>query len=673
MQLNKILLHKTKTIALQRCDGDYHLKKLKNTFIKILHHTSVYKIILLVVILITGTHLHAQKNTVVVQKDTLVLPKKDTVIVKKDSMVVKKKRNIFHTIERIISKKHPDTASIPIAPALVIKAEVPYLPYQGKIIRHIETKQFGFDKSFTDTSKQSKYYGTRFLNKLHHNTRSWQIRNNLFIHENTPLNTYVLSENERYLRSLNYIQDARILVKEVPGSTDSVDLQVVTKDLFSITGSLSSLSPNKMRVKASEQNILGTGQRVEVVSLYEKLRNPAFGYSALYNINNINHSFVNATLIYSNIDKNIKDNRRNEKAILLQLDRPLTSAYGRVAGGFTIGSNQSNNDYLEPDSFFYHYKYNVIDGWVGYNIGVKRFLSDNKMHDRKFVSLRYFKNNFTELPFQIGDQYNQRYNDTKGVLGQFTFFRQDFYKTNYIYGFGTTEDIPTGYNVAVTGGWYKQLNLARPYAGVDASFYRFTNQGHFIQYFLRTGGFVNKKHIEDAGFLLGSSCFSRLYIFRNFKLRQYIRISFTRQFNRVTLDPLKINNPFGIRYFGSDSAFGSRRISVHGETLTYLKYKAFGFQFSPFVFHDLSVLTPYGKTLGKSACYWSLGGGVRTRNENLIFGTMELRFVYFPRQIQGLNPFLIKSTINLRFRYNSSYVRAPDLIQLNTDYSNSIF
>jgi len=37
-------------------------------------------------------------------------------------------------------------------------------------------------------------------------------------------------------------------------------------------------------------------------------------------------------------------------------------------------------------------------------------------------------------------------------VGQFTFFRQDFYKTNYIYGFGTTEDVPQGYNVAVTFG-----------------------------------------------------------------------------------------------------------------------------------------------------------------------------------------------------------------------------
>ncbi len=562
---------------------------------------------------------------------------------------------------------------MPIAPSLIVKAEQPYKQYEGKIIRHIDTKQFGFGRSFTDTSKQSKYFGTRFLNNLHRNTRAWQIRNNLFTYAGTPLNTYVLSENERYLRSLDYIQDARILVKEIPGSPDSVDLQVVTKDLFSITGSVGSLSPDKVRLKISEQNLMGTGQKIEGTGLYEKDRTPNTGYSLLYNINNINHSFINATLMYSLIDNNITNSRRNEKAVLLQLDRPLTSAYGRMAGGLTIGNNQSNNDYSEPDSLFYQYKFNVVDGWVGYNLGVKSYLADNTMRDRKFVSLRYFRNNFTQSPQQIAGHFNYNYNDRKGILGQFTFFKQEFYKTNYVYGFGVTEDIPAGYNVAITSGWYQQLNLSRAYAGIDANLYRFTDKGHFIQYFFRAGAFPHKGQLQDAGVLIGTSLFSRLYAFRNFKMRQYMRLSYTRQYNQVALDPLKINNPFGIRYFRSDSLLGDRRLSLHGETFLFLKYKAFGFQFSPFIFHDLSMLTPSRKSISKSGFYWSLGGGIRTRNENLLFGTMELRFVYFPRQFMDMNPFAIKSTINLRFRYNSTYVRAPDLLQLNADYSNSIF
>lgn len=602
---------------------------------------------------------------------------KDTVIVKKDSIIIKKKRNIFQSAYRVISRRHPDTTSTPIPPALVVKAEQPYKEFQGKIIRHIDLSQFGFGRSFTDTTKKSKYFGTNILNYLHKNTRSWQVRNNLFIEEGMPLNTYVLSENERYLRSLDYIQDARILVKEIPGSPDSVDLQVVTKDLFSITGSTSSLSPTKVSLTLAEQNLFGTGQKIQGTGLWEKARSPSFSGGLLYNINNIRGSFINATLIYSLIDKNVTNTSRNEKSVLLQLDRPLTSAYGRMAGGFTIGVNQTSNNYLQPDSLFYQYKYNIIDGWIGYNIGVKRFLANNTMRDRKFISIRYFRNNFTELPQQIEGHFNQWYNDRKALLAQFTFFKQEFYKSNYYYGFGVTEDIPVGYNVSLTSGWYQQSNeregVSRPYAGVDANFYRFSQQEHFIQYFLRAGGFVNAGRIEDAGLLLGASVFSRLYTLRNFKVRQYLRLSYTRQFNQYTLDPLKINNPFGIRYFRSDSVYGDRRVSVHGETFLFLRYKAFGFQFSPFGFADVAMLTPKKQPITQAQYYWSLGGGIRTRNENLLFGTMELRFVYFPHTSGDMNPYLIKTTINLRFRYNTSYVRAPDLIQLNADYSNSIF
>ena len=589
-----------------------------------------------------------------------------------DTVAAKKKRNVFQALMHLISKKHPDTAFSPIMPSLVTKAEVPYLPYKGKIIRHIDIQKFGFEKTFTDTAKRSTYFGTRILNHLHRDTRTWQIRNNLFIQENTPLNVYLLAENERYLRSLGYIQDARILVKDLPG-TDSIDLVVVTKDLFSINGSIGSFTSNKIRLKAGDENLFGTGQKLEVTGLYEKARDPDVSAAVLYSINSVNHSFIDATFTYSQMNLNLGRNYKNEHAALLNLNRPLMSAYSRFAGGLTLGTNQSSNDYLQPDSFFYKYRYNIVDGWIGYNLGVKKLMTNNNMRDRKFVSIRFFNNNFTQLPYQIGDHFNQWYNDKTGILTQFTFFKQNFYKTNYIYGFGTTEDIPTGYNVAVTTGWYKQLNLSRFYNGLDANFYRINGSGDFVQYFARMGGFWNKGRMEDAGLLLGSSFFSRLYVMDKFKLRQYFRLSYTRQFNRVSLEQLKINNPFGLRYFRSDSVVGDRRLSLHTETFVFLNYRAFGFQFSPFAFADLSWLTPENKSLVKTNFYSGIGGGVRTRNENLVFGTMEFRFIYFPRRIDGLNQFKITGSINLRFRYNTSYVRAPDIIQLNADYSNSVF
>jgi hypothetical protein len=104
----------------------------------------------------------------------------------------------------------------------------------------------------------------------------------------------------------------------------------------------------------------------------------------------------------------------------------------------------------------------------------------------------------------------------------------------------------------------------------------------------------------------------------------------------------------------------------------FLKYKLLGFKFAPFVFADATFLTPQ-QNFSKSDAYYGIGWGVRTRNENLVFGTIEARMVYFPRNVPQNNRFKILTTINLQFRYNTTYVNKPDIVQLNVDPYNTIY
>jgi hypothetical protein len=575
--------------------------------------------------------------------------------------------------EVVIRGRHVDSANL--ANALNTKSEVPFKPYEGKIIRHITVKGYGFEQSFTDTSKHLQYFGTRVLNSLHRKTRDWVIRNSMFVREGTPLSSFKLADNERLIRSLNFIQDARILVDSVPDSPDSVDLQVVVKDLFSIGGELASLNinPESFRGNVSDANFLGMGQRAQFGVIVEQLRNPNFGYQLLYSKSNIANTFVNATVSHTIINPDLFDGTPDEKATFVRLDRPLYAPYAHIAGDITIGDFQSFNLYSHVDSLFYNYHYTTHDAWMGWNLGSNRFLNNTSVRDRKVVGIRYFQNHFMKVPYQIGDNFNWRFNDREAVLAQFTFFRQDFYKTNYIYGFGTTEDIPYGYNVAFTGGWYKQLYLERPYAGVDANAYVDTKKGGFIQYFLRSGVFMHKGQGQDASILIGSSYYSPLFVFDRIKIRQYVNFSYTRQFNRVGVDPLTIDNVFGLRYFSGDSTFGYQRITLHSETTFFLNFKFIGFKFAPFAFGDLSLLTPEQENFYKSSLYHGIGAGIRSRNENLIFNTIELRAVYFPRKTVQNTSFKIMLNTGIQFRYNNNYVRAPDVVYLNTDGLNSIY
>jgi hypothetical protein len=572
--------------------------------------------------------------------------------------------NIFKQVKDAVTVAKKDSSAS--ATVLNTKGETYFNSYHGKVIRHIITKELGFEKTFTDTSSKIKYFGSKVLNALHTDTKSWVIRSNLFFRENSVLNAYLMADNERYLRSLKFIQDARILVDSVSGSNDSVDVQIITKDLFTITGILDVNGIKRVRTRIAENNLMGMGQGLQYTALFDRSRRPFYGYELLYSKNSIANTLINGTIGYTLINTGRSNGTEEEKAFYIRLERPLVSPYSKLAGGLEVSYNHSENYYNKPDSQFYNYRYNLYDVWGGYNLGVTKLLkSNNKIRDRSFFALRYLRNNFVELPFQVGDKFDPLYNTRNAVLAELTLFRQDFYKTNYIYGFGTTEDIPYGFNIALTGGWYQQLFLKRAYAGINANYFIVTHRGEFMQYIVQTGGFRNHKW-EDASVLLGANMFSKLYYYKNWKIREHIKFSYTQQFNRVTFEPLKIDNPYGLEYFSSDSLWGQRRATLYAETVVFLKRKVLGFQIAPFAFADLSLLTPEKAVLNKSDLYSGLGGGIRTRNENLIFGTIQLKMTYFPRRGDRNNVFKISVQSNLRFRYNSRYIKAPDIIQLNS-------
>ena len=577
-------------------------------------------------------------------------------------------KNIFQQALKLIYRDSRDSAKQ--QEVLNQQSVRPFLKYTGKIIREIEIKEFGFEKTFKDTSGSINYFGTNILNKLHRNTRSRVIRNNLFIYPNSPLNPYLAADNERHLRELEYIQDARILVKQIPGKPDSIDLVVVTKDLFSINGELKDLSTEKIFVKGGDANVLGLGQKVELSALVEKGR--PFGYGVKYVKNNLSGSFINAIANYSNVNPNIVNGRLNEERFDVGLERPLVSQYLKTAGNISYSIPRSRNYFNDSASQFYDYQGSRFDVWGGVNLGVRKYLFDNKFKNRKFLAIRFLDLEYSDTPDGLSKN-DWRFQNETGLLASLTLFKQSFFKTNYLYGFGNTEDIPSGYNVSLTSGWYRIADLSRLYAGVSANKYIVSNRNDFIQVYSRLGGFLGDKQIQDANLMAGASFFSRILSNGDLKMRQFFVLNYTRQFNRLLTEPLQINNEFGLKYFGSDSAYGSTRISFHSESDFYLSYKLFGFKFSPFASGSVSVLKPQDQPFSKSDLYWGIGGGVRTRNENLVFGTVELRAVYFPKNVAGNQPFRIMLSANLKFRVNTNYINPPDLIRVNSDVNNEVY
>jgi len=545
--------------------------------------------------------------------------------------------------------------------------------YEGKIIRSIRIRRLGFEVNITDSASAILYQGTQVLNTLHIKSREETIRRNLYIKEGTALNPYLAADNERYLRTIGYIQDSRIIARAA--GPDSVDITVITKDLFGYSPKIGGIGPLRQRAGLSNINIWGTGQRLTVEGLHDTRREPTVGYAAEYYYNNIAGTFLNAGVSFGKITRNIYDRREDEESFVINIERPLVSQYKRIAGGLSLGKGRSQNQY--PNYYggdYFRYQYGIVDGWVGLNIGAKKYRNDQLFHIKKFLAIRYYYYYPFETPYQFAnDKFDQRFNNKEAILASLTLFKQYFYKTKYIYGFGITEDVPAGFNVTFTTGWYKQLNLSRPYIGIDAYRYRISAPGDISGTFLRTGMFFHNGKAEDICILAGASLFSRIMNVSTLKMRQYFRFSYSGIFNRVAIDPLRINNTFGIRNFTSDLATGRHRLALRSETFLFLEQKIFGFRFSPLVTADIGWLFRDKLTNDSHGLFVGLGAGIRTRNDNFGFGTFEIRGVVIPRKLPGDGIFKLSATADLKFRYNSSYVSKPDIVELNSDVTGDIY
>jgi hypothetical protein len=106
---------------------------------------------------------------------------------------------------------------------------------------------------------------------------------------------------------------------------------------------------------------------------------------------------------------------------------------------------------------------------------------------------------------------------------------------------------------------------------------------------------------------------------------------------------------------------------LHGryELVVFTPWSILGFHLAPILFADIAWLAPIDKTLFYDKPYIGLGSGIRTRNENLVFGTIEVKFFYYPRTVENISTFKVSVNTNLRIKYTAGFVRAPSLIVYN--------
>jgi hypothetical protein len=585
--------------------------------------------------------------------------------IKKDTTITSKKRRLINRLMSSIT-----TGAEPKEP---IKSVNPFIEHKGKIIRSVTIVPLGFDRNLYDTTIIKKNFATSVANAFHLNSTDNLIRKNLFFKEGDKVIPLLLADNERFLRDQEFLQDALILVGKTDNSKDSIDVVVFTKDVFSIGGSFNLSSAKKARVEIKEENLAGWGDKLTMGMLYDRGRQPNFGYGGELVKRNIKGSFINWTTGFKTYNPEINTSLREENAFYTLLEKPLVSRYSKWTGTAEFSFNQTANNYwMDSPAIYrnqYRYSHLLTDLWVGYNFGARdKINTDNSKRLRHFVAIRTFYNDFMKVPFIYKDSFDFKYADINGALLSYSLYKQNFYRTNFIYGFGRNEDVPEGINASIIGGWTNKQGVKRSYVGMDFAGTHFSPRGYFTSYTFRSGGFLNKKTIEDVDMLFGIDHFTRLRVVSpNWRNRNFVSVSYTKQLKLRLNEPLFIQSVFGLPYYRNGEVSSDTRATVKLESVFYNLQKIAGFRIAPFIFSDFSFLKPIKASFDKTKGYSAFGGGFRTRNENLIFGTIEVRGYIFPTPIAntGMKNWKVDISTNLRFKYNSSFIKRPDFVVAN--------
>lgn len=585
---------------------------------------------------------------------------------KNDTFFLAKKKGLLGRFGKSISRTPPDEAPV--------KVENPFLKYKGKIIRSIESIRLGFEYDIDDTIQRKTDLGVRLATTFHKNSSKNVIEKNLFFKTGDRLSPYLLADNERYLRDIVFIKDARIYVEYAVGNTDSVDVIVVTKDVFSIGGRVNISSKDKGRFELRDANFMGSGSQVAIGGYYENARSPKTGIGGELIKRNIGGSFIDLFTGYQDYGNAFSSDRNQETFFYTRLEKPLVTPYIPTTGALEFDYRRTRNVYNNDSNYRDSFKYinYTLDGWFGYSLDSKRSLYENKeIRVHRFIAIRGFRQFFQAIPtIYKTTPYDPRFADFTGALASLNIFRQVFYKTSFIYGFGRIEDVPEGFSAALTAGYVKKFGIdeyrRRPYTGLNLSLANFRENGLYLNYTLKVGGYFYRKRFEDVDMLFNIEHFTRLRkINANWYNRLFMSSGITAQINPDLNTPLYLNNNFGLPYFNNGTLKSDLRATVKIESVFYNTTKILGFRFAPFIFSDAILLKPSKMNLQHSDIFTAVGGGIRTRNENFIGGTIELRAYYFPRTNGDMKPWKVEVKSNIRFKFISSFINRPDFVNDN--------
>lgn len=495
--------------------------------------------------------------------------------------------------------------------------------YTDKIIRKIEILKLDvFGPTLSKPTQHANGWVERAGNKTHINTRDFIIKNNLFFVPGDKIDPAQLADNERLLRELDYIKDASIEIAEIPGNDDMVDILVITKDVYSAGIYLDLYNSSSGAFEIYENNIAGIGHRFLASLYWSSIETIPLGYSFKYRIGNIGNTFIKSNLEYTNSFFTEKYG--------VNFSRNFVSYNTKWAGKLSVEKITTIKDIKKIDTTLtdVDLEYFTNDLWLGKSFLIKTSNLKFGNRTRLVLGFRYIYNNFIEGP-EVSERYNFQFHNNQIALGSVAFARQKYFKSNLIYGFGKTEDIPIGTLIQFNAGIEKDEFYKRLYFGLKYQNGNYYPKIGYLNINAELGGYSYNSRLEQGAIKIKTQAISNLFYFNQIKLRNFLSASYTTGINRFSDEQVYLNstNIWGLE---STYLFGMQKLSFNSELVAFSRIHIYNFKLIFFGFADMGMIGPQNETIFKQKLYSGVGLGLRIRNENLVFKTFLIRFAFYP-------------------------------------------
>lgn len=530
-----------------------------------------------------------------------------------------------------------------------------YITFEGKIIRNIEIKTLDpFGYSDTDSTKVPKKFIDKAGNSLHVKTKRFAIKNLLLIKKNAPLDSLLMKESERIIRSQRFARSVTSEMKLV--AQDSVDVLITILDSWSLAPDVSPTT-TKTKFYLSERNIFGLGH--ELANSYTKsLTSKQFGYSFNYFVPTIKNSFISTRLKYK-----IDFDRNYDKSVTIE--RPFFSAYTRWAGGIQIGQNLSKLNALDANQTqrIQNSKFNYQDYWTGRSFQLNKGNSEYDRTTNFITSARYFNKNYSDTPFINVDSLNI-YNVEKLYLITLGITSRKFTQDKYIFDFNVVEDVASGFVYSVTTGYQKKYDEYKFYAGGKMALGRFYKFG-YLSSNLEFGTFLDLGKTNQTATSLQLIYFTNLQEYGKWKFRHFIKPQLIVGNNRLNsnYDKLTLNEgQNGIEGFSSTTLLGTKKLLMTIQSQGYSPWRFLGFRLNPYLSYTAGMLGQENSGFSNSKLYSQISMGLIISNDFLVFSSFQFSLSYYPSIPDGNPMYKTNALSTSDFGLQNFEISKPSLI-----------